>query len=130
MNAPSVDIADILAAAGLGLTFATNLFVGEEPDSPNSCVTIFDTPGSPAQLTMTQGEDYYYPVVQVRVRGATFQTGYALMDGVRAALHGLNHKAWNGTNYQMIKCIQEPSLLDYDERQRPRWVATFEIQRN
>lgn len=46
MNAPSVDIKDMLEAeSSLGLTFTSDLFVGHEPNTPDETVTIFDTPG-------------------------------------------------------------------------------------
>jgi len=48
MNPSSIDIRDILIAhtPTLGLTFATNLLIGLEPESPDNVVTIFDTPHS------------------------------------------------------------------------------------
>lgn len=129
MNPCSQDIADILAAAGLSLVVGTNLFIGDEPESPASCTTIFDTPGYGPMLTFDQAETYDFPAVQVRIRNTSYLAGYALIHGIKRALHGLAHEIWNGTVYELIKCDQDPFLLDYDESRRPRFVCNFSIQR-
>lgn len=132
MRPPSEDIKDILEAdSGLGLTFAVNLFIGQEPPEPNDCVTIFDTPGYPPLLTLTQRDDpeYYRPSVQIRVRNKNYLTGWNLIDAIKVALHGRNHETWGGTSYTLIACVGEPALLDWDESNRARFVTTFDLQR-
>jgi len=131
MNPPSKDICDMLEAAGLGLTFQTNLFVGKEPDKPDTCVTIFDTPGGPPDhlLEHDDGYGYYYPTVSIRVRASGYLAGYSLIENIKIELHGIGPEAWNGTTYTMIKCMQDQFLLDYDEKNRPRFVCNFDIQR-
>lgn len=129
MNAPSVDIKDILEAADLGLTFRTNLFVGKEPASPDNCVTVFDTPGGERQTTYEQGEDYHRPSIQIRARNNGYLEGYAFIQAVAAELHALGPETVNGSTYNVIKCMQEPFLLGQDENGRFWWVANFDIQR-
>lgn len=129
MNSPSMDIKDILEAAGLGLTFGTNLFIGQEPTIPDNCVTIFDAPGIPPQLCLDRDDAYYYPSIQIRVRNRSYLTGYELVNDIKTELHGVGHETWNGTYYSVIKCAQEPFLLDYDDNNRPRFVANFDLQR-
>ena len=132
MNVPSVDIKDILVAeSSLGLTFAINLFVGKEPATPSDCITIFDTPGKPPVLTFEgkNGEGYFYPSIQIRVRNLDYRTGWELIDSIKEVLHGINNEVWNSTHYDVIKCTQEPFLLDWDENGRARFVSTFDIQR-
>lgn len=130
MNPPSKDICSILAAASLGLTFGTNMFVGLEPDSPDTCVTVFDTPGYPPELTLNpEDSNFYRPSVQVRVRAAGYATAYELAKDIMVELHGMNHEEWGSMTYEAIKCSQEPFLLDYDTKNRPRFVANFDIQR-
>jgi hypothetical protein len=129
MNAPSVDIKDMLEAqSSLGLTFGTNLFIGREPTSPDNCVTIFDTPGGPPALTL-DNIDYNYPSIQVRVRNNDYLTGWGLIDDIKNFLHGKSHETWNGTRYELIACTVEPAMLDWDENNRARFVTTFNIQR-
>lgn len=130
MNVTSEDIKDMLEAeSSLGLTFGTDLFIGKEPALPNDCVTIFDTPGGPPQLTLTPGEDYYYPSVQIRVRSNVYLTAANLIHDIKVALHGRGHEVWNGTTYELIACSIEPFLLGWDEKDRAWFVTTFKIQR-
>jgi hypothetical protein len=131
MNAPSVDISEILEAiSSLGLTFGTNLFIGREPTTPDNTVTIFDTPGSPPQLTYAQGENYYYPSIQIRVRNNSYINGYNSIKAIMDELHAYGPEAINGTVYNLIKCSQDPFLIDYDENGRARWICNFDIQRS
>lgn len=132
MNSAATDIADILAAEGsLSLTLATNLFVGKETPTPDNTVTVFDTPGRAPQLTIGGQSDpgYYFPAVQVRVRNNDYQTGWDILNTIKTVLHGLAHEVWNGTTYELIECTGDPGLLDWDENDRARFVATFYIQR-
>lgn len=130
MNAPSVDLKDHLESAGLGLVFITNLFVGEEPDSPDNCVTIFDTPGFGRQMTMQKGEEYHRPSVQIRVRNNGYQAAYSILADIVTELHALNHQTINGTIYEVIKCVTEPAPFGKDENGRHWWIANFDIQRH
>jgi len=130
MNSASEDVKDMLVAeSSLGLTFATNLFIGREPSTPDDCVTIFDTSGLPPQLTLKQGEDYYYPSVQIRVRNNSFQTGWTLANNIMISLHGRSHETWNGTLYTVIYCSSGPALLDWDDNNRARFIINFNLQR-
>jgi len=128
MNPCSKDMANYLAAAGLGLVVGTNLFTGREPNSPANTATIYDTPGDAPMLTMDNVR-YDYPAIQVRVRNTGYQAGWALIDSIRTALHGLAHVTQGGAVYELVKCDQEPFLLDYDESNRPRFVCNFSVQR-
>jgi hypothetical protein len=129
MNPPSVDIKDILLTKGLGLTFATNLFIGRELESPDDLVTIFDTPGGAPQLTMNFGERYNYPSIQIRVRNNNYLTGWNLINDIKDALHGLGPFDQGGSTYTLVKCTIEPAILDWDEADRVRFVTTFMMQR-
>ena len=130
MNPTSKDIADFLESeSSLGLTFGINLFVGLEPAQPNDCVTIFDTPGGPPQLTLAQGENYFYPSIQIRIRNDGYMAGWNLINDIKAVLHGFGQDTINGTYYSVIKCAQEPFLLDWDMHNRARFVSTFDMQR-
>ncbi len=133
MNPPSVDIKDMLEAeSSLGLVFLTNLFIGREPNKPNDCVTIFDTPGGLPMLALNKADsNYYYPSVQIRVRRAmnSYLDGWELVNVIKELLHGVGPEIWNGTTYTLIKCTGEPFLLGWDENQRPWFIVNFDIQR-
>ena len=132
MNPTSIDINDMLVnESSLGLTFGTNLFIGKEPATPETCATIFDTPGRPPLLTLEGKEttQYYYPSIQIRVRSNSYITGWNLIHDIKVYLHGIAGEAWNGTHYDVVKCIGEPSFLDWDRNDRVRFVSTYQIQR-
>lgn len=131
MNMPSEDIKDMLVAdSSLGLTFATDLFIGKEPSTPNNVTTIFDIEGYPPQLTLAgQGEDYYYPAIQIRVRNVDYVTGWALINNIKVSLHGRQHETWNGTLYTVVYCSSGPALLEWDENGRALFIINFNIQR-
>jgi hypothetical protein len=129
MNATSKDVADILASSGLSLTVGQNLFIGQEPTSPVNCATVYDTPGGPPQLTLDKTERWDEPAIQVRVRNANYLVGHALIEAIKVALHGLAHEEQGGAMYELIKCDQDPFLLDYDGNGRPRFVCNFSVQR-
>ena len=131
MNAPSVDIADMLVAeSSLSLAIGDDLFVGKEPTSPDNCVTIIDSYGYPPQLTIAgQGEDYYYPTVDIRVRNKDYRAGMDLIQDIVTVLHGRHGEVWNGTTYTLIKCSSSPAMLGWDDNGKVRFTTNFEIQR-
>ena len=132
MNASSVDIRDLLEAygdsSGLDVEFADNLFVGREPEAPDNCVTIFDTPGYPPALGLTN-QGYEYPSIQIRVRNRKYVDGWSIIEGIKNALHGIAQETWNGTLYSLIYCSNGPALLDWDDKGRVRFIINFNIQR-
>ena len=129
MNAPSVDIAAILeGSSSLGLTFNENLFVGREPSKPPNCVIIFDTPGLPPQLNLTD-QGYEHPSIQIRVRNSSYETGWALISEIKEILHGIGQEIVGTVLYSAIYCAHGPFLLDWDDSSRARFVITFNLQR-
>lgn len=130
MNSPAHDIKDILeGVSSLGLTYQTDLFIAKEVSSPIDCVTLFDIPGGRPDLTMENDSAYFYCSVNVRVRNTDYDTGYALISDIKTTLHGIGPVVYNGTRYMLIECVQEPSHYDYDENGHPRFIATFNLQR-
>jgi len=137
MNNPATDIRHMLEAGlndsessgtGLGLVFATNLFIGKEPAKPINCVTIFDTAGMPPDLGLN-AVGYEYPSIQIRVRNNSYVTGWNLIEGIKNSLHGRHQQQWNGTLYSVIYCTSGPALLDWDDNGNCRLVINFNIQR-
>ena len=129
MNAVTVDIKDILEGESkLGLVFTDNLFIGQEPTSPANCVTIFDRPSSPPQLNYDRYEIYEYPSVQIRCRNVSYLEAEEQARDIYLFLHGLKIEI-NNTLYTLIQCTTTPTLLDWDENNRARFIINFEIQR-
>jgi hypothetical protein len=130
MNAPSVDIKSLLEEedSSAGTLIEDDIFVGKEPKLPNNCITIFDTPGYPPMMTLND-KGYEYPSVQIRVRNTDYRTGWAVANDIKDLLHGRNQKVVGGTLYTMIKCVNGPFFLDWDEQANARFVCNFDIQR-
>ena len=130
MNAPSVDIKDmLLAETDLGLFFAENLFISKEPTNPNEVVTIYDTSQAPPMLTLDKVSDYYFEACQVRVRSTNYEEGYAFIQDIRDALHGRAGETWNGTLYTLIRCTSGPNCIGWDDNNRVLFTVNFEMQR-
>lgn len=129
MNPSSQDVKDMLESSQHGSvgTFGTDLFVHEEPASPDACVTVRDTGGSDPEARF----DYRRPTVQVRIRGARgdYLDAYSKAMDVRDALHGVNNETWNGTRYILI--LQMGDVLDAgnDDSGRPILTVNFRIHR-
>ena len=129
MNSVAIDIADYLdEMSSLGLVFGTDVFVGREPPKPDNCVTIFDTYGRPPQLNMVD-QGYEYPSIQIRVRNRNYEDGWGVISDIKDVLHGMNHTTINGTLYTVIYVSSGPTLLDWDENSRARFILNLELQR-
>jgi len=129
MTAPSEDIKDYIVSLGtLGLTFATNLFIANEPAEPNNCVTIKDYGGYGTDLGLTT-QGYERPSIQIMVRNTGYIAGYALAESIQVALHGLSHQTINGTVYTVIYCTSGPASLGKDESGREKFSINFNLQR-
>ena len=133
MNPTSKDICALLAAeSDFGLTFGEDLFAGKEPATPDDCVTIFDIPGDAPLLTLdgkvAEGASYNSSI-QVRARNNDYLVGWGLIHDIQFFLHGLNNFTEGGATYLLIQSVDEPALLDWDETNRARFIATFSIKR-
>jgi hypothetical protein len=129
MKPATEDIKDMLEAdSSVALAFGTDLFIGREPNEPNNCVTLFDTPGR-GRATGVNKIRYDYPSIQARVRNIRYPDGWALINDIVLALHQRGKEIHNGAQYESIVCTVEPALLDWDENDRARFVTTFDIQR-
>lgn len=128
MNPSSVDIKDLLVA-NLGLIFATDLFIGKEPATPNNVTTIFDTPGRAPSLYYDNTIQYYFPSVQIRVRNTDYLSGWNLINDIKVLLHGRANEQINNTIYTVMVCSSDPALLDWDDNNRARFIVNFDLQR-
>ena len=63
-----------------------SVYVGAEPESPDACITVFDTEGRLAGSVQHNGDVQEYHGIQVRVRAATYPTGYAKARAIAVSL--------------------------------------------
>ena len=131
MESTAKDIVSILGGQeSLGLVSGTSLFYARMPSSPDDCVTVFDTPGAPPILTTQKNtSNYFYPGVSIMVRNTKYAEAYNLMFSILEFLHGSSQITVGSTYYALIKAVNDPQLLHYDENDRPVIFVNFEIQR-
>lgn len=127
MNAPSIDIKNIIVASEIeGYTFGTNLFVGSQPDKPNNCITIFDTPGDEAYQDFT-----YKPSFQVMIRNSSFTNGYALAHSIKELLHNFSNTTVGGTWYLQILATSDILHIGKDKsKRRELFSINFAVERS
>ena len=129
MNPSSEDIKDVLLDSNLSLVFGANLFIGKQPNQPDQCVTIYDTPGFAPQMNFNQQERYNYPSIQIRVRAVTYLIGYQVINDIKMILHGVAQQIINETTYTVVQCMGDPSFLEWDEKGRVNFIINFNLQR-
>jgi hypothetical protein len=131
MNAPSIDIKDMLIAeSSLALVFGTNLFIGHEPEGDVCCATIYDTPGYPCDIDMGGSNGYEYPSVEILVRSRVYIEAYTLANNIKDFLHGKHHVVINDSEYQIMNCMSAPFMLNRDENNRVRFAINLDMQRS
>lgn len=129
MNQASEDIKDMLVAdSTLGLAFHVDLFVGKEPASPSNCVTIYDTPSFPPDVTLDNVR-IYDTHFQIRVRHNDYVGGMTLARNIMDSLHARAQETWNGTLYTSITSAGEPALLTWDGNNRAIIITNFNTRR-
>lgn len=133
MNPASKDIAQFLnGETALGLTLGTDLSYGRMNNSPEVCVTVLDNPGGAPMLTYDKNtSDYYYSSVCVQVRDVKYADGWSTMYDIVKFLHGLHslNSIDNATNYALIRAMNDPQVLWWDEKDRVVFFVNFEVQR-
>jgi len=129
MNSVSQDVKEMLEAeSALSLVFANNLFISKEPQAPANCVTLYDTSGSPSQLTLDV-QRYEFPSLQIRVRNVDYVNGWNLIEGIKDSLHGRAGEEWGGSYYSLIQVMSGPSFLEWDDMNRAILIINFNVQR-
>jgi len=149
MNPVSAIIARYIGDNIPSLTVGINLFAGWEPAEPANVVTIFDVPGMPSPVTFSGRVDISYPAIQIRIRNIEYAAGWAMAWDIRNLLHGqMNLTIYDDDDsgssesssestesaeticFALIKCVQEPHILDWDEKQWVRIVSTYYCIKN
>ena len=83
-------IRSMLVDLGLGTDPSSQglwpIFVSNEPNRPDNCITIYDTASSDDGRSMVDGELFSHEGLQVRVRSVDYPTGYTKANSIRTAL--------------------------------------------
>jgi len=108
-----------LQAAGVG-TLGTDIFAAKEPDSPDNCITIYNTGGTPDPC-LDVGENDEMNTFQVRVRNNDYLAAYVVMDAIRAVIQKSKFSVVTdsaGSTYLSIWSTTLPNDLQRDETNR------------
>ncbi len=128
------DIGTYLAAATISaadLTLGTNLFLGRRPDTPDTCVAIYETGGTAPEMQFgtstlpgieTRG-------LQVITRALGYSTAEALCTDVWGALCLVDNETLSGTRYLLADPVQSPFALERDSQNRMLHVVNFLVSR-
>lgn len=115
------DIGQYLQQQNIGL-LGTDIFLSQLPDLDN-CIALFEYGGEAPELH----SNIEKPRLQVMVRNVDYQTGRTTIEQMKNILHGLSEQIINGKRYLLIKALQSPEFLGYDENNRAEFVCNFEI---
>jgi len=129
LKPPSEDIKDFLEANGVGVFGADRgwaIYIGFEPDKPDTTITLFDLPGR--EPTYSSGIEY--PAIQVRVRAGPgrYPDGWHKAAEIRALLAMSGAFRVGGVDYTAWVDL-DVNFLQHDESHRPIFVATYRLMR-
>ena len=130
MNPASVDLKTLLVSAGLGTFGATSgwgIYISEQPDAPDTTITLWDTGGSDPNPALALDQ----PTVMIWVRGPIkdYAAGYAKAMAVKNALLGIAAQTINSTPYGGATMRGDIAFLQYDEKSRPLFTLNFHLWR-
>jgi len=126
MNPIVKDVTTILQAAAVA-TLGTDLFAGKEPNSPDNCITIYNTGGTPDQCLDLDSDDELN-TFQVRVRNNDYLAAYAVMDSIRDVIEKDKFAivaGVGGSTYLSIWSTGLPNDLQRDETNRVIVVQNY-----
>jgi hypothetical protein len=125
-----VDIATYLDSQQASLTLGTNLFLGRMPDSPDTCVVLYEYGGSAPDNTMGGGLPVLQnPSVQIAVRAVLYASAESLINLCWGTLEGIVDMSLSGTRYNRVTAIQSPFVLERDSQDRVIFVQNFNVTR-
>ena len=103
------------------------MFVGQEPETPDECITVYDTGGFPPNAKYLRDE----PTVQFKVRGLPFdgKTPTDLLQSIRNRL--LNSANTTVGDSLYIQYIEFGGIIDLgaDKKERMMYTTNFRLVR-
>lgn len=126
MGTPVDGFKDLLVAGGAGVFASTSgwsICIGKLVDAPDTCVSIRQTGGLPANPKWLLD----YPSLQVIVRGAPSGYQAALIEAykVKDVLLGLTSLTLNGDRWVSVLMVGDITDLGQDILLRPRFSLNF-----
>lgn len=119
------DIASFLQTSGLG-TVGTDIFVGELPESPDNCISIFQSGGEPP---IDQGMDTIdRPGLQVIVRNSSYESCESTILSVQSLINQ-KELTINSVYYPYFGALQAPFPIGRDDQNLIRFVQNYSTLR-
>ena len=112
------------------LVLGTNLFLGRLPDTPATCVAIFETSGL-VPIEAMGGSSlpaFIQPRAQLLVRAA-YADAASLAEDCFKKLTLIDNEALSGTKYLRVEGIQSPFYLERDGQERVVFACNYQTQR-
>ena len=119
---------NLMVAAGIGAAGGVadwGIFIGHEPDTPNNCIVIYDTPGDiPNPKWLLD-----FPRFQVRCRGLDYLETLGKAEAIKSLLLGLPSQDIGDTRYVGIYVTMDTFHLETDSKQRSIFVNSWRVIR-
>lgn len=117
---PADDLRNYLISNGI----TTSIFVGHEPDEPDSCITVYDTGGEAPDPKFALD----MPTIQVRVRHNHYMSAYWATRQIKDILLGCGQFSGNDSNlYVGITAGTDIIVLERDNQNRTICVMNFNV---
>lgn len=120
-------VGDYLVTNSLG-ALGTDLFLGTLPESPDTCVAIYENSGTPPSFTMgTGGIVIDYPMLQVICRAGRedYPTARDKAESIRDLLASVLEQSISGVHILRIEPMGSVNPLGIDPKYRPLISVNF-----
>lgn len=117
-----------IGASLSGFTVGTNVFMALRPDSPDRCITVYETPGFRPVETMADGVQVLRPGLQVVCR-ASFEDYPTARDdavAVRDLLAAVSDATLSGVSVMRVAPISGVLPMGPDQKSRPLVSVNFD----
>ena len=125
------DVGTFMAAnvTAATLTLGTNLFLGRLPESPDTCVAIYETAGTAPDDVF--GADSAPPIenagLMCHTRATSYSTCQSLAVDIMKTLSKVINETLTSTAYYKIEATQSPFALMRDEQERMLFSCNFMV---
>jgi hypothetical protein len=123
------DVGTFMAAnvSDTTLTLGTNLFLGRMPDTPDTCVAIYETAGNAPDDVF--GADSAPPIenagLMCHTRAIAYSDCQSLAVDIMKTLSKVINETLTSTAYYKIEAEQSPFALERDEQERMVFSCNF-----
>ena len=122
------DVGVYLAAQGVG-TQGTDIFIGKMPDTPDTCIGLFEYGGQEGDYTMgaTVSARMERPNFQAVVRAAGYSAARTKVQSVYTTLDAVAEQDLSSKRYHRISAKAPPIYLGRDKSNRPQFSCNFGV---